>query len=569
MTPDENIDLVSDKIDLEVARFIEGVDKSQNGIFNRLLGVVKGIETNDQGDIKQTVKNLKLLANVRKTIENEILTDAYKKRVASLENQFPAISSLNNGYFKFIDASFDPNRELYKEVIKTSISATRASLLESGVSENVINPIVNIVNDSVTSGSTFADMVDELRVIIKGDEERLGQLMRYSKQITQDALNQFNAGYNETIAKDLDLEWYFYSGGRRRTSRPFCKKYAGRYFHKKEVEDFGKRIDLDASNLCGGKKDLCQGRVKGTNSSNIFRYRGGYNCKHIYKPTLIDSVPNNVINRNIEKGYYLDRDDIETIADNNKDTEELYTKDGVYTKQRQKLHDRIQTNKLRGHTPVGKEKTVYMTGGPSANGKSTLINSGKVKHPKNMVTIDSDAIKGDLPEYNALLKIKDPRAAAFAHEESSFVSKKILKTSVDGNYNALLDGTGDGSIESLTKKIKGMKANGHRVSAEYVTLDTDLSLKLAKIRGKKTGRFIPDEFIKNANQKGSTVLVKALENDLFDDMRLWDTNVNGVPRLILEHKNHKTKIFDKKLYDRFLAKGNPDTDFSKFKHLDD
>jgi hypothetical protein len=306
MTPDENIDLVSDKIDLEVARFIEGVDKSQNGIFNRLLGVVKGIETNDQGDIKQTVKNLKLLANVRKTIENEILTDAYKKRVASLENQFPAISSLNNDYFKFIDASFDPNRELYKEVIKTSISATRASLLESGVSENVINPIVNIVNDSVTSGSTFADMVDELRVIIKGDEERLGQLMRYSKQITQDALNQFNAGYNETIAKDLDLEWYFYSGGKRRTSRPFCKKYAGRYFHKKEVEDFGKRKDLDGSNLCGGssKTDLCAGRVKGTNSSNIFRYRGGYNCKHIYKPTLIDSVPKSVVKRNIDKGYY-------------------------------------------------------------------------------------------------------------------------------------------------------------------------------------------------------------------------------------------------------------------------
>ena len=60
-----------------------------------------------------------------------------------------------------------------------------------------------------------------------------------------------------------------------------------------------------------------------------------------------------------------------------------------------------------------------MTGGPSANGKSTLLNSGKINHPKNMVTIDSDAIKTDLPEYNALIKTKDPRAAPFAHEESS------------------------------------------------------------------------------------------------------------------------------------------------------
>ena len=301
---EDNIDLVNDKIDDEVNRFLEGVDKSQKGIFNRLLGIVKGVETDQDGNIKQTVKNLKLLASVRKTIENEIITDAYIGRVDSLSNQFPAIASLNNGYFETLEAAFDPNRELFKEVVKNSINATRASLLDSGVSENVINPIVKIVDDSVTSGAGFADMVDELRVIIKGDPERLGQLMRYSKQITQDALNQFNATYNETIARDLDLEWYFYSGGKRSTSRPFCKKYAGRYFHKKEVEDFGKRKDLDGSSLCSGP-NLCEGRIKGTNSSNIFRYRGGYNCKHIYKPTLIDSVPSNVVNRNVKKGYYI------------------------------------------------------------------------------------------------------------------------------------------------------------------------------------------------------------------------------------------------------------------------
>jgi len=300
---DDNIDLVNDKIDNEVNRFLEGVGKSEKGIFNRLLAIVKGVETDSQGNIKQTVKNLKILSSVRKTIENEIITDAYIKRADSLFNQFPAIAQLNNGYFKAIEKAFEPNRELYKEVIKTSINAVRTSLLDSGVAENVINPIVDIVNDSVTSGATFSDMVDELRIIIKGDEERLGQLMRYSKQITQDALNQFNAGYNETIAKDLDLEWYFYSGGKRRTSRPFCKKYAGRYFHKKEVEDFGRRKDLDGSSLCSGP-NLCEGRVKGTNSSNIFRYRGGYNCKHIYKPTLIDSVPKSVIKRNEKKGYF-------------------------------------------------------------------------------------------------------------------------------------------------------------------------------------------------------------------------------------------------------------------------
>ena len=293
----DNIDLVNDRIDDATGGFLVKVEKSQKGIFNNLLSIVKDVELDGNGNIKQTVKNLRILNKVRKSIENDVITMSYTQRVEVLLNEFPAIAKLNNEYFETLTKAFDPNKRHFDAVIKNSVRATRASLLDSGVAENVINPIVKIVDDSVTSGSTYADMVNELRVIIEGDEERLGQLMRYSKQITQDALNQFNAGYNETIAKDLDLEWFFYSGGKRTTSRPFCKKYAGRYFHKKEVEDFGNRKDLDGSSLCSSP-NLCAGRVKGTTKSSIFRYRGGYNCKHIYKPTLIDSVPKSVIKRN-------------------------------------------------------------------------------------------------------------------------------------------------------------------------------------------------------------------------------------------------------------------------------
>jgi hypothetical protein len=303
----DNIDAISKVIDDGVDTFLDGVEKSQSGMFNKTLTIVKELETDVNGNIKQTVKNLKLLTRVRKTIVNEILTESYQKRVNTFSNQYPAIQALNNGYFKGVEAAFEPNRELYKQIVQKSIQTTRASLLDSGIDQNVIEPIIRIVDDSVSTGATFTDMVDELRTVIKGDSERLGRLARYSSQITTDALNQFNGIYNETIAKDLDLEWYYYSGGKRRTSRPFCKKYAGRYFHKKEVEDFGRKKDLDGSDLCGGssKTDLCAGRIPGTNSSSIFRYRAGYNCKHVYKPTTIAAVPKHVVDRNIKKGYHV------------------------------------------------------------------------------------------------------------------------------------------------------------------------------------------------------------------------------------------------------------------------
>ena len=302
MSPQNNINAVDDAISSSVDTFITGVEKSQAGVFNKLLAIVKEVDVDRFGNIKQTVKNLRLLAHIRKTIENEIITDSYKSKVNTFTSQFPAIAKLNNGYFKVLEKAFEPNKELYKMIVDNSISMTRNSLLESGIREAVINPVIKVVNNSVTQGALYADMVKQLELTILGDDETLGGLLRYSKQITTDAMGQFNANYNQTIATDLGLEWYYYSGASRDTSRPFCKKYAQRYFHKKEVEDFGRGKDLDGSNLCTG--NFCNGRVKGTNASSIFTYRGGYNCRHIFKPTIEAGVPKYVIERNIKKGYF-------------------------------------------------------------------------------------------------------------------------------------------------------------------------------------------------------------------------------------------------------------------------
>jgi hypothetical protein len=77
----------------------------------------------------------------------------------------------------------------------------------------------------------------------------------------------FNAEYIQTIADDLDVEYYLYQGTIIADTRPFCEARSGRFFTKEEVQKW--------PNLKGW-----QGRMAGTNSSTIFIYRGGYNCRH-------------------------------------------------------------------------------------------------------------------------------------------------------------------------------------------------------------------------------------------------------------------------------------------------
>lgn len=165
---------------------------------------------------------------------------------------------------------------------------------------------------------------------------------------------------------------------------------------------------------------------------------------------------------------------------------------------------------------------VYMLGGAPANGKSTLVDSGILPHPKGILKIDPDAIKSMIPEYNRMLNSGDEflskAAAKFTHEESSHISKVIQRKLNEGRIDYILDGVNDGSFEKLS------------------------------------GRDVPLDFVNDMNSEISKLVPEIIKNKAVDELYLWDTNINGNPRLILEQVDGKLKIHDQRLYDAFLVK---------------
>ena len=148
------------------------------------------------------------------------------------------------------------------------------------------------------------------------------------------------------------------------------------------------------------------------------------------------------------------------------------------------------------------------------------------------------------------------KAANFVHIESSDISKKIRDIAFEKDLSVVIDGVNDGSFDEVADKVASMKAKtGKRVRIDYVTLDTDLSLKLARMRAEKTGRYVPEDYIISCNQEIPRIVPKLIENSTFDELYLWDTNENGVARLILKFVDGKLDIEDDVLYKRFLDKG--------------
>lgn len=282
-----------DTIDFFKGRFNKNIGTRQNQMWSTIYKGIKKLEIDEAGNILTTNKNLKTLRTLRGDISKTILTPQYKKDLNRFLGGFDELKGINDTYYKAIaSGTLNANKNVFNAVTNLSIDATKNSLLETGITNEIIAPVETLLTQNVTSGGSFTDLSESLRLDILGDTEKLGKLERYTKQITTDSLNQFNANYNKTVSQDLGLEFYYYNGAIKETSRSYCidRVNEGRYFHRNEVED-------SASEEWAGK-------IPGTNSSSIFIYRGGYNCGHQWLAVDTLAVPSDVIQRNINNGNY-------------------------------------------------------------------------------------------------------------------------------------------------------------------------------------------------------------------------------------------------------------------------
>jgi len=146
---------------------------------------------------------------------------------------------------------------------------------------------MDIIRNNITEGAKARNLFDEMGEFLTKDKE-VGHLKRYTAQITTDAINQVSAQQHQFIAEGLGMESFTYLGTIVDKSRPFCRSLVKKkYVHKSE---FGKVAN---GNFIPKPKSLA-GQVPGTNASNLFVFRGGYNCGHQFMAVETDKVPKEI-----------------------------------------------------------------------------------------------------------------------------------------------------------------------------------------------------------------------------------------------------------------------------------
>lgn len=289
MTPDE----LSDDLDGIAGRaknkLIQQVAKTNRALFEQMELLLVKLELSTDGTIKQSRANRQILSKVDDFFNRAFNQSGYYTNLNFLTKVIIEMTDVNALYYDFILDNFTKDAQYLKSLQKSTITQLESYLANEGLEAVMKRPIVEIMNQNLNTGAAYTDLLKQIREFILGSDKLDPTLTRYAKQITTDTLFNYNRALQEAVSQNYGLEFYYYSGGIMDDSRPFCTARAGKYFHKKEIEGWG---SLNWT-----------GRRKGTNSSNVFIYAGGYGCLH--KPIAVSRavVPDEVLSRAIAKGY--------------------------------------------------------------------------------------------------------------------------------------------------------------------------------------------------------------------------------------------------------------------------
>ena len=259
----ELLEKIDTKLEEIVFRFIENYNlKVSKEIQDAILEFIDTLDTDLA--VKERLIRSKQINKFRTELEKVVLAGALADGYKQLIVDYKELVGMANEYFSLLSISYD--KLLYKEIYKDSILFLKESLTGAGISQFVVNPIVDKLYELNLKGIKKKD----LKAFLKEFFDKNNITNRYIEQITTDSLYQMTSNYQLKISEDLNIEYYYYAGTRMKTSRQFCISRYGKVYTKKEVQNWAELT--------------WQGKVPGTDKSSIFYYRGGYNCRHTLRP---------------------------------------------------------------------------------------------------------------------------------------------------------------------------------------------------------------------------------------------------------------------------------------------
>jgi len=167
--------------------------------------------------------------------------------------------------------------ELATEVYQNTISGRSAAESVKAIRQKIngvyaqsdqveIQKLVNIAN---AGGAAAEEAISKLHSIYAAD--KLGNNMRrYSSQMVHDSLMQFDASIVTKTGMESGADAWLYYGSNINDTREFCRTHSGKTYTEEQI------------------REIWSGNWAGKSSGDPFIVRGGYNCRHHWRPVFTE-----------------------------------------------------------------------------------------------------------------------------------------------------------------------------------------------------------------------------------------------------------------------------------------
>ena len=507
--------------------------------YNRMDAMTK--------DMNETLKDLTGKTS-KETMDNTkgVFSESYYRAGYSMETGADAKLSFSTLNPKVIQAAVE--NPISGLTLSETLQANRAS---------IITDIRSTITQSLIKGESYAKMTKRLQTSLENNAVKANRIVRTEGHRAAMQGNLAAMDHASSRGVEFKKEWMSVLDERTRESHQGMDgQIVGR--NENFVSPLGNKAPAPGMFGVAAEDINCRCDVgnilPGAGTTTVRQTYREWAEEHRIKPAYEGADPNVWPAR--EKLPTLIRNTKTDLGEAAKDNSlGKYTDGSKLSAEREELHQKILEDLFKDAYPVTSgNPTFYMMGGGPASGKSSVIKAGNITLPKNVIAVDSDAIKARLPDYQSMVAAKNPMAASFVHEESSALAKRAMKIAQKNGYNSMLDGTGDGSIPSLMKKINQARSGGSQVVGYYVTCPTEEAVRRSAARAAKTGRVVMNDVITSTHKKVSQIMPECAQ--YFDRVELFDT-MDGV-RLVATGGSGKGLVAQpgmERLLREFIAKG--------------
>jgi hypothetical protein len=269
--------------------FFRGVKKAQREAFAQIVSEIATLATDDAGNLVVGQGNFNKIDGLVKKMRAAYLNPEYSQSIRNFVNSIDATAGITGDLVGIITGEAFVQSPKAAAILSNAKATTFDLLSNAAVDESTAS-FKSILNSSISTGENLQQVIRNVRNNIQGTDEFAGRMERYAKQNAYDFYSISNAQYIRQVSEDYGFEFYEYIGVEVKGTRSFCNERNNKIFHKREIQDWA-NINWE-------------GKMRGTNETTIFAYRGGYNCGHQIIPVATEDVPEDVINRAIAAGFY-------------------------------------------------------------------------------------------------------------------------------------------------------------------------------------------------------------------------------------------------------------------------